>query len=483
MDRLKKSDNLLPGLSAYELIREVITSGQGNANVAPVLQELQKAAARLDACNWQSGNQTQYEKSVRQAKKIFFKGEEKMKKINERKMIEGIVEKFFPEKGFGFIKTDNGRSFFFHRSGAIFLDKYPETGEKIIFNSVEGKKGPKAFVWCRKETFSAQKNTEKINNLSDLILERCKEQIKNLEALWRRGGKFPEPTRQFIRDMVGEAIRLGKTDSEILTMNLPEPSKAEIMEIEALAPDYIDILGKKVKVDYYRDQQIGPIGTIWIPEKLGQWWEKDCVEHKIPLDSPVKIAILFKYNGIINGSRGKIFKGESLQEIKSQLIDILDEEKKIKDGGKVKIFNYHYHPRDGYDNPDLEFVSDKVYEVNIADEEEWYGILYHPEDESGELKQFLNFIYSARDSFFWGAISLGGDNKLVSEIGLLMSPDNMADVDFPPPPDCLGYIVGLSNDAEALKKSLDKILEGGEVEKTQKESESIIWVNHWLKYK
>ncbi len=78
MDHLEKSDDLLPGLSADELIREVISAGQANVNVAPVLKELQRAAARLDAHNRQDGNPTQHEKGVRRAKKIFFEGEEKM---------------------------------------------------------------------------------------------------------------------------------------------------------------------------------------------------------------------------------------------------------------------------------------------------------------------------------------------------------------------------------------------------------------------
>ena len=59
--------------------------------------------------------------------------------------MEGIVKWFNPEKGFGFIETEEGRDVFVHYSsiqaeGFKTLDE----GQRVEFDIVEGSRGPQA---------------------------------------------------------------------------------------------------------------------------------------------------------------------------------------------------------------------------------------------------------------------------------------------------------------------------------------------------
>lgn len=61
-------------------------------------------------------------------------------------MESGIVKKIVLDKGFGFIKADNGGSeFFFHRSAVLDYDfaKLKE-GQRVSFTIGKGAKGPRA---------------------------------------------------------------------------------------------------------------------------------------------------------------------------------------------------------------------------------------------------------------------------------------------------------------------------------------------------
>lgn len=58
----------------------------------------------------------------------------------------GTVERFFDDKGFGFIKPDNGgRDLFVHHS-AIQMSGFKtlEKGERVEFSAVDDPKGPRA---------------------------------------------------------------------------------------------------------------------------------------------------------------------------------------------------------------------------------------------------------------------------------------------------------------------------------------------------
>ncbi|AEY67784.1 cold-shock protein [Clostridium sp. BNL1100] len=60
-------------------------------------------------------------------------------------MEKGRVKWFNAEKGFGFIERDGGNDVFVHFS-AITMDGYKtlEEGSEVIFDVVEGAKGPQA---------------------------------------------------------------------------------------------------------------------------------------------------------------------------------------------------------------------------------------------------------------------------------------------------------------------------------------------------
>lgn len=60
-------------------------------------------------------------------------------------MARGVVKWFNDQKGYGFIKADNGPDVFVHHSG-IAGDGYKSLaeGDAVEFDIVEGEKGPKA---------------------------------------------------------------------------------------------------------------------------------------------------------------------------------------------------------------------------------------------------------------------------------------------------------------------------------------------------
>jgi cold shock protein len=58
-------------------------------------------------------------------------------------MTEGTIKKIVPDRGFGFIAADDGKEYFFHRSGVQDFDTLMG-GEKVSFEIEPSPKGPRA---------------------------------------------------------------------------------------------------------------------------------------------------------------------------------------------------------------------------------------------------------------------------------------------------------------------------------------------------
>jgi cold shock protein len=58
-------------------------------------------------------------------------------------MTEGTIKKIVPDRGFGFIAADDGKEYFFHRSGVQDFDALMG-GEKVSFEIEPSPKGPRA---------------------------------------------------------------------------------------------------------------------------------------------------------------------------------------------------------------------------------------------------------------------------------------------------------------------------------------------------
>ena len=61
-------------------------------------------------------------------------------------MPSGVIRRLVRDRGFGFIKSDDGQDLFFHRSElqGVTFDSLQE-GQSVEFEKGEGPKGPKAI--------------------------------------------------------------------------------------------------------------------------------------------------------------------------------------------------------------------------------------------------------------------------------------------------------------------------------------------------
>lgn len=59
--------------------------------------------------------------------------------------MNGKVARILGEKGFGFVRSDDGKEYFFHRSALSngYFDDLKE-GQKVTFETEESSKGPRA---------------------------------------------------------------------------------------------------------------------------------------------------------------------------------------------------------------------------------------------------------------------------------------------------------------------------------------------------
>src|SRR5712691_8233294 len=63
------------------------------------------------------------------------------------RMISGTIKRMFPDRGFGFIEADDGRQYFFHRTGVIPPLDFDQLtgGQSVRFNIEPSAKGPRAI--------------------------------------------------------------------------------------------------------------------------------------------------------------------------------------------------------------------------------------------------------------------------------------------------------------------------------------------------
>jgi cold shock CspA family protein len=56
-----------------------------------------------------------------------------------------LVSKLFPEEGYGFLSTPDGREIYFHRDSVLHEGfDYLKMGTEVTFVEAEGKEGPQA---------------------------------------------------------------------------------------------------------------------------------------------------------------------------------------------------------------------------------------------------------------------------------------------------------------------------------------------------
>lgn len=58
-------------------------------------------------------------------------------------MQNGTIKKVVSDRGFGFIASDDGTEYFFHRSGIDMFDSL-QGGERVTFEIESSPKGPRA---------------------------------------------------------------------------------------------------------------------------------------------------------------------------------------------------------------------------------------------------------------------------------------------------------------------------------------------------
>jgi len=58
---------------------------------------------------------------------------------------EGVINEYFPLKGFGFIRRKKGRDVFFFYTDLIDSDSKVDVGDRVTFDVDMGTRGPKAL--------------------------------------------------------------------------------------------------------------------------------------------------------------------------------------------------------------------------------------------------------------------------------------------------------------------------------------------------
>jgi CspA family cold shock protein len=61
-------------------------------------------------------------------------------------MSQGTIKKVVSDRGFGFIAAEDGKEYFFHRSGMDFSLNFDQLtgGERVTFDVEQSPKGPRA---------------------------------------------------------------------------------------------------------------------------------------------------------------------------------------------------------------------------------------------------------------------------------------------------------------------------------------------------
>src|SRR5881394_1450372 len=67
-----------------------------------------------------------------------------VREIRRWKMPTGTIKKLVADRGFGFIAAEDGKEFFFHRSGTEGNFDSLQGGEKVTFEIEPSPKGPRA---------------------------------------------------------------------------------------------------------------------------------------------------------------------------------------------------------------------------------------------------------------------------------------------------------------------------------------------------
>lgn len=149
---LRESSDPEGALTELQQLQEAYLDMPHSAVDAVIRETLRKAAECADRCVY-SARDSQLKRDggelaafLREAASSGGKEESRL----PEGMASGVIRDIFHEKGFGFIKTSDGREFFFHRTDMNLHESWwtVQKGEEVVFKPERGPKGPFASsVW------------------------------------------------------------------------------------------------------------------------------------------------------------------------------------------------------------------------------------------------------------------------------------------------------------------------------------------------
>ncbi len=154
-EKIRKLDEMFPGIVSCRIAIEKPQEHQRSGRAYRVRLEIKAPRNHTIVVTRPSGEGDMHESLDMVIRQAFEAARRRMQAFAERRrravkthfaqLPDGVVVRLFPEEGFGFLKTANGREIYFHRNSVVY-GRFEDlsVGAGVRFTEEQGEKGPQA---------------------------------------------------------------------------------------------------------------------------------------------------------------------------------------------------------------------------------------------------------------------------------------------------------------------------------------------------